>query len=116
MDLALDTNHDLIITGRDLTPLTGSALVAQRIKQRLLLLQGEWFLDEEAGLPWFDRIFTKQQTLDGVKQLLIKEINETPGVDELQALSLELNKETRQVNCNFTVLADGEALSLIEVL
>ena len=116
MDLALNTDHDLVITGRDLTPLTGFELVAQRVRQGLLLLKGEWFLDEEAGLPWFDRVFKKQESLEAIKQLLIRAISTTEGVEELQEFSLELNKVTRELSCSFTIKAGGETTTLVEVL
>lgn len=116
MDLALNTNHDLVITGRDLTPLLGATLVGQRVKQGLLLLKGEWFLDEEAGLPWFDRVFKKQQNLEAIKQLLIRAISTTDGVEELQAFSLELNTTTRSLACSFTIKAGGEVVTVAEVL
>jgi hypothetical protein len=113
-DLALNSSHDLVFENRDLVVLTGPALVAQRIKQRLLLIQGEWFLDVDAGLPWFDRLLTKQVNLDQVKQALIFQIANTEGVEELSSLTLELDGQTRNAVCNFTVLAGGEELTITE--
>ena len=54
MDLKLDaTAHDLIIENYDLVLVDGIDLVRQAIKQRLLLVLEEWFLDDTIGVPWY---------------------------------------------------------------
>ena len=54
MDLKLDTTtHDLVIENYDLVLVDGIDLVRQAIKQRLLLVSEEWFLDDTIGVPWY---------------------------------------------------------------
>lgn len=72
--------------------------VAQAIKTRLLLLQGEWFLDVESGTPYSTAILgvNTQATRDlAIKNRILK----TLGVLELKSYSSQVNER------NFTVQA-----------
>jgi hypothetical protein len=104
MDLLLDLEtHDLVLTRRDLELVRGADLVRQRLKQNLLTLRGEWFLDETVGLPYFDEILTKATTQDRIRQLYIREIIDTQGVEKLNSLSFNVDAKTRKGRLEFTV-------------
>lgn len=105
-DLLLDRDtHDLSIPGYDLQFVSGVDLIRQRIKQRLLTIQGEWFLNTDIGLPWFDQIIGKGAERPQISALLIREIAETEGVDAVVEFDLTLNRRTRQLVVLFRVTA-----------
>ena len=111
MDLLLDRNtHDLVIRGYDLA-LTDDYidLIRQRIKQRLLLIKDEWFLDTQAGLPWFGELNQKRITEGRVRALLTRQIVNTEGVKELLDLQLDFTPQTRALLVQFRVTADNGA-------
>ena len=115
MDLLLDRQaHDIVIQGYDLA-LTDDYidLIRQRIKQRLLLIKGEWFLDTESGLPWFGELNQKRITEGRVRALLTRQIVGTEGVRELLDLQLDFTPQTRALLVQFRVTAEiGESIDV----
>ena len=55
-DLLLSSDHDLAIIDFDLQLTTDQQAIAQRVKQSLLLFKGEWFLDRDLGVPYYEDI------------------------------------------------------------
>lgn len=104
MDLLLDrTTHDLVIKGYDLQLVDDTDLIRQAIKQRLLLVFGEWFLDETIGVPWYQYIFQKGANINRVKSILINQIVGTEGVNSMLEFTLNYDKTTRGLEVYFTV-------------
>lgn len=106
MDLLLNQKtHDLVIDSFDLVLVDGLDLIRQRLKQRLLTVRGEWFLNEEIGLPWFAEINAKGTPEGRIRALLIEEITETEGVLSLDRFELDYNARTRTMLVQFEVTA-----------
>lgn len=84
---ALDSNNDLIVSGGRLAVVTDGAEVVQHVRSRLLFYLGEWFLDTEAGVPYFQKIFTKPANIALVESILKIVILRTPGVLKLTEFS-----------------------------
>ena len=106
-DIRLDDfAHDIVIAAGDLVIYDS---VAQHIKQRLLTILGEWFLDLSIGLPWFDEILGKHQDLSLVESLIKASIIDTPGVAELREFTIEASEtQERTANIQFSaILTDG---------
>ena len=93
-DLLLDENHDLIIDNFDLQLTNDSQIVAQRIKQELLTLKGEWFLDSELGIPYMDILGSKNQ-LETAKAALTRHIMQVEGVKEIIAFDMLEDRDQR---------------------
>ena len=102
-DLRLTQSHDLSRGGYDLQIVVGVDLVRQRIKQRLLTILGEWFLDQSIGLPWFGELNQKGITQSRVRTLLIRQITQTAGVLRLEDFSLEYDNQNRTLSVAFRV-------------
>ena len=103
MDLKLDTTtHDLIIENYDLVLVDGIDLVRQAIKQRLLLVLEEWFLDDTIGVPWYQYIFQKGADINRVKSILINTISGTEGVIKVTSLELNYNISNRNLTVDFS--------------
>lgn len=113
IDLLLDPlTHDLVVYS-DLQLIDS---VSQRIKQRLLVLAGEWFLDKEKGLPYIDELFSKKEgDTRLIESVIRKTIVETPGVKSLLSFSVNYRNEERVGSISFTV-STTEGLSSLEVV
>lgn len=105
MDILLDRDtHDIVTSGYDLQNVSGIDLVRQRLKQRLLLILGEWFLDTTIGLPWFQEFSQKGIRESRVRSLLIRQIVETQDVTELVEFELDYNSSGRTLLVQFRAL------------
>ncbi|MDK1020043.1 MAG: hypothetical protein QGD90_00205 [Candidatus Hydrogenedentes bacterium] len=104
VDLGLDvTTNDLVFTGRNLTTVSGAALVAQRLKVILQLFKGEWFLDADAGIPWFQEILEKGVDVTVVDAILRAAILGVTDVNRLLIYSSEIDAAARTISVAFTV-------------
>lgn len=76
--------------------------VAQAVKTRLGLIQGEWFLDINFGTPYNSRILGagKVTTYDSAIQEVIRT---TPGVTRIVAYSSSVDPDTRAATVSCTI-------------
>ena len=91
--LGLDSNNDLSM-------ISDAEQVGQNVAQRLKSFEGEYFLDREHGVPWFQRIFTAPANLPLSESILKREIIETEDV--LQLLSFDASFDPVQRLATFT--------------
>lgn len=101
--LALNANNDIIVGGTVVTRTSGVDYLAQKIRSRLQLIQGESQLDTEAGLPYFTEIFVKPVDLPRVASLYKAEILSTDGILELLTFDYDLDNNTRKLTIEFSV-------------
>ena len=106
---------DLVLEGNSLVLVTGADEVRQRVEQRLRMIRSEWFLDVTAGLPWFSDIFAKGQTRGVIEALIKNEIVRTPGVRELTAFELTIDKFTREARITAEIKGTDGDIGLLEV-
>lgn len=112
----LDANHDMQF-GRGLADFARDAeATAQAVKTRLQLLQGEWFLDTAAGVPYLQSIMVKPVALPFVEATLKQTILDTEGVEELRTFSMTLDRETRRAAIACTVRTAYDDLTNIKVM
>lgn len=102
IDIKLDDNHDIVFDPYDLALVSGAEALRQRLKQRLLLFRGEWFLDIDAGVPYFEDVFIKQPRRNVLESAFKREILGDPEVTSLTAFELGFTDE-RTLTLNFTV-------------
>lgn len=113
-DIRLNQDHDLDFGTNG--ALTLEADVAQKIKERLLFIRGEWFLDRDDGVPYFEQIFVKAPNLDHLRALYRSVILDTPGVLDLRTFVLALDSSTRQMTLTFSADTDtGEIEQTLQV-
>jgi len=116
----LDRNHDMTL-GHGMRNLArGAEATAQRLVCRLLFIRGEWFLDTDGGVPWWQPasssvppIMGGQRNLQYTESVLKATILETDGIATLDGFALSLNPETRKLSVtgNGTTV-DGEAWTI----
>jgi len=99
----LDTLHDVTF-GRGLGNFSDKAeSVAQRVKTRLFLLENEWFLDTDAGMPYIQRISGKPADVAYAQAVIKQRILETDGVLSISNWSASLDHNTRRFVVTCTV-------------
>lgn len=79
-----------------------AATVAQAIKTRLLLMEGEWFLDVNEGTPYSTQILGRG-TSSTYDRAIRDRIFGTEGVTGISSYSSSLSRPTRALAVNATV-------------
>lgn len=103
IDFKLDTStHDIVFDPYDIAIVDGVEALKQRLKQRLLLFRGEWFLDLNAGVPYFSDVFIKQPRRNILESAFKREIVGDPEVTALTSFELSFQSE-RTISLAFTV-------------
>lgn len=76
--------------------------VAQAVKTRLLLIQGEWFLDVSEGTPYSAKILGAGKVAT-FSSALKRVIAETQGVKEVVRFGAFFNSSTRKASVTATI-------------
>lgn len=78
---------------------TGVGAVLQRIRFRLRMFKGEWFLDKRQGMPYYQAILgVKNPDLGFISSLFRRAIESTPGVQTVVRMGVSL--EARRLTIN----------------
>ena len=112
MDLALDATGDLDLTGNELNLVDGDDAIVQHCALRLRFVRGEFFLDDEIGTPYFERILVKNPDLVVVRSVLRRVVLGTPGIESVANFTLTFDRSTRRAELSFEAQkADGTVLT-----
>lgn len=112
MDYYFDETYDMTLLGNDLRLTTESEEVAQRLEVRLQFIFGEWFLDTSQGLPYPQNIFEEGLlNTDALYALFRTEILNTPGVVTINSLTIDINRDERELTINLEV-NDGVTITI----
>ncbi len=116
MDIALNGYDATFLNGPDISSMVVNKqadVVAQRLAIRLRTFLGEWFLNTEYGVPYFERILRKGVNKTTVDNILREQILEETGVLEIVSFNSEFNPSARSYSCNFQVkTASGTSQSV----
>lgn len=107
IDLALDASGDLDIGphlpgGIQFT--TGLAAVAQKIELAITMYQGEWFMDLEAGVPYYQDVLGKKYNQATVVAAFRDVIAAVEDVTDIKTITAEYVGTTRQANVTWEVV------------
>ena len=75
--------------------------VSQKIENKLKTFLNEWYLDRDIGLPYYQRIFTKQADIDDVNSIFRSEINSLDEVVEIIEFEVDYNNTLRKYSIAF---------------
>lgn len=117
--LAIDNNNDIFFTNYGLTFVSDSDdEILQRIKIRLRFFQGEWFLNINHGVPYFQSILgEKPLNLNLVSNLLIDQILDVEGVGSVEETIIDYDEVERKVKFEFIAkTVSGTSLSEVILL
>lgn len=112
MDFKLDDNNDLVIENNNLLLIDGADLVKQILKERLQTFLGEWFLDTDLGVPYFQDILKKGVNLKTISNVFKNEILGTPGVIELEKFNLDFTEGNRRLSLDFSVRTEDGSITI----
>lgn len=99
----LDENHDMTF-GQGLASLArDQEAVAQRVRTRLYMLKGEWFLNTDAGVPYLQEITTRPADLFLTESTIRATIADTEGVASINDFSMSYDGATRVLSIETTV-------------
>lgn len=93
---------DLALEDYDFVLIDGAERVAQNIQIRLRTFVGEWYLDRNFGLPYFETILVKNPNGGLIRSILKAVILETLDVTELTQFTTEIDDLTRELFITFT--------------
>jgi hypothetical protein len=111
----LDENGDMSF-GQGLGNMaTDAEACAQNVRTRLLLSEGEWFLDTTEGMPWLQNILTKPVDYEYAQFLIRERILQTTGINELNSFDAELDHNTRKLTVSASVSTVYDSVANIKV-
>lgn len=117
MDLALDSNWDLVVSDRDLATVTSGDAIAQHLAQRLKMWMGEWFRDLREGVPYLQQVLIKNADPVVLDSIFKSTIINTPGLVELTTFDISIDSRTRELKLTFGAInEDGEQIYFDEVI
>ena len=94
-------DHDMHVVDGKIARVHTSNSIVQLVKTRLSLVQQEWFLDLDSGLPWYTKMTGRAVNLDTIRAYMATEIVNTTGVKTLELLVLDYDREARTLGVQF---------------
>lgn len=83
-----------------------AAEVSQLLFVRLQFFRGEWFLDAEEGVPYFERILVKGVNDRVIRSIFSNIIEGTPGVHQLRSFQYTVGRD-RKMSIQFVCSLDN---------
>lgn len=114
MDLLLDIDtHDVIfINGECPVTQLQADVVAQRLRITLSTFLGEWFLNTDVGVPYFQQVFGKIRRKSTIDLIFQQIISDDPGVIEILSFQSTLEPDARGYSLTFSVRVTDNTASL----
>ncbi len=104
--IKLDADGDFDVSTGTLVILKGSDSIVQAVKIALQCFKGEWFLDPDSGVPFFQDVLVKNPDPSVLQTVFRDAILEVPGVLALNALELAQDRGARTLTVTFRVSTD----------
>jgi len=98
--------HDLLIENGNIVLYSDNASIAQKIRERLLLLRGEWFVNETIGIPYFQGILGAKTTPFPFRKFFIDAIKSVNGVTDVPSFSMNIDGTSRKLLISFECTTD----------
>lgn len=118
----LDLNHDMTFGAGLANFCVDAEATAQNVRTRLELLQGEWFLDVSAGIPYLDNQYVTKAITDKPADLAFteaaiqQEILDTDGVSAITSFESEFDADTRVFDAQATIQTEFGTTENIQVI
>lgn len=109
--------NDLVFENNKLVIISGAAETEQRLRARLRMFMGEWFLNLARGTPYRQTIFEKGTPPDTIAAAIKREILTVAGVKNLLQYEQDYNSTTRGMSVKFKILtSDDEIVEISEAM
>lgn len=97
-DITLTSSHDLLVEGKDIKLFeTIEDGTVQAVKIRLQNYQGNWFLDLNNGIPYYQEIFGRNDTKDLADTYIKTAIKNTDNITSITNYTSVLEGTTLKV-------------------
>lgn len=117
IDFALDPKTgDLVFEDFNFSYIGGVDQICQNLAIRLRFIQGEWFLNTLAGIPYYKYFFIKNPNQIQVETFLKDEISNTPGIIEITSFSSDFDGINRKYQVNFGCRSIDGNLEMEQIL
>lgn len=94
---------DLDLLSGDLALTSGKDTIDQHIRANLRAYKGEWFLNLDDGIPYYQDVFKKNQSPIVIDAIFKEAILKTTGVIELTEFEIQYDNVLRKLVLNFAV-------------
>ena len=81
----------------------GLEATRQRVLQHLRFTLGEWFLDSDQGIPYFDGLFAGGSSPEFAAQLIAAEVLGVEDVTDVGIVRIDLDSATRRLRLELRV-------------
>lgn len=111
--------YDLVLeTGTiDLTLIEGTAEIDQRIRGVLRLMKGEWYLDTDQGVAYFNDVFKKGATPEQVGTAITSALLKLPDVLQILHMTVTPDPADRgNTPISFTAITTDGTFPIEEVI
>ena len=105
-DFALDDDGDEFADETGLAMTGDLNGIRQQVMLRLGFFKGEWFLDEERVVPWYEEILMKSPNLIRIREIFREAILSVSGIREVTYLDLRFSAFARTLDVNFRASTD----------
>lgn len=97
-------NGDLVLIGKK-TGVSDTRIdeLVQHLKIKLSFFRSEWFLDEDAGIPYYTDILVKNPNISNIDNIFKVAISEAEGVNQILDFSSEYDTLARSYTMSFRV-------------
>lgn len=111
----VDENWDMTFGRGRANYATGVDAAAQQVKNRLLTFEGEWFLDLDAGLKWFQQILTKPANENVIAVEIKSAILSIDNVAAINSYRQTINPETRRLLVVTSLTSTDGSVTTVQV-
>ena len=101
MNISLSSDNDIVIVDGDLPLVEGIEEIRQLVTQRLSAFEGDWFLDLDSGLPYFQVILQKATSISQIEGIYLEEIASIPGILDIESFNIEFEPGNRRADISF---------------
>lgn len=102
IDFKQDSTGDISFSSQGFSLVDGVSQIAQNVAIRLRTFLGEYYLNTDVGLPYYEDIFVKPANEIRVDSLFKNEILETTGILELVSYKSSFDDITRAYSIAFS--------------
>ena len=112
MQLKLDDiTGDLAFENEKLVMIEGNQEIQQLLVSRLRTFLGEYFLNTDVGVPYFQVIFEKGVNPTVIYNIFVEKITQTDGILELSELDIDVDMATRSATVEIEAMSEEGFIS-----
>lgn len=102
MNIGVNSTNDIYIDSGELPMVTGIEEMRQLVGQVLRSFQGDWFLNFDLGMPYYQEIFRKATSISDIEGIFLDVISSISGILDITKFDLDFNASDRSLNVLFT--------------